>query len=126
MNPFTKSIVGQLGQPELRAFVEHWDALEALVIRVFRSKAATVADDHEYINVRNWLQQHYTAWQASLEPLWRLALRGGKPSEDDPFLFLIEPTSATAFIGSRAHMQALPAAREALNHMILSAQQADA
>ena len=124
MNPFTKSITSQLHQPELQAFVEHWDALEALVIGVFQAKAITAADDRDYTNVRNWLQQHYSAWQVSLEPLWRQSLRGGKPSEDDPFVFLVEPTTPAAFIGSRIHIQALPAAREALNRLILSAQQA--
>jgi len=120
MNPFTKSIASHLRAPALRAFIEHWDRLETLVIRVFRADAALPADDVDYNLVRAWLQQHYTAWQGDLDPLWRQALRGGKPSEDDPFLFLLAPQSATIFIGSRAHMQALPAAREALNRLILA------
>ena len=126
MNPFTKSIAAQLSQPGLKAFVEHWDALEMLIIRVFRAKAATAEDERDYTKIRMWLQQHYTAWQADLQPLWQQAMRGGKLSEDDPFLFLIEPAKATEYIGSRAHMQALPAARESLNRFILLAQRAGA
>jgi hypothetical protein len=52
--------------------------------------------------------------------LWRQTSRGGKPCEDDPFAFLLTPESAAGFVGSWAHMQALPAAREALNRLVLT------
>lgn len=121
-NPFTKSIAGNLKSDALKAFVQRWDALEALVVRVFRAKAATPADDAEYAGVRSWLQANYAPWQPALEPLWRQAKRGGKLCEDDPFLFLMSPEHASEFAGSWAHMQALPAARESLNRLLLDEQ----
>jgi hypothetical protein len=118
-NPFTKSIAARLRSQHLKQFIQHWDALEALVVRVFRAKAASTADEAEYGELRTRVNVLYPEWQAALAPLWRQALRGGKPCEDDPFAFLLDPASAAGFVGSWAHMQALPAAREALNRLVL-------
>jgi len=46
-------------------------------------------------------------------------LAAGQPCADDPFRYLLAATRAATFCGSWAHMQALPAAREALNRLIL-------
>ncbi len=119
MNPFTKSIASRLRSRRLGQFIERWDALEALVIRVYRNAVATEADDAEFAELKRWLHKHYPEWQTRLETHWRSILRGGQPSQDDPFIFLFAPEHAAAFCGSWAHMQALPAAREALNHLIL-------
>lgn len=103
----------------MKSFVQRWDALEALVVRVFRAKAATAGDEAEFADLRGWLMANYAALQPALEPLWRQAKRAGKLCEDDPFLFLMSPESATVFAGSWPHMQALPAARESLNRLVL-------
>jgi hypothetical protein len=118
-NPFTKSIAARLKSQQLKQFIQHWDALEALVVRVFRAKAASPADEAEYAELRTQITALYPEWQAALVPLWRQALHGGKPCEDDPFAFLLTPASAAGFAGSWAHMQALPATREALNRLVL-------
>ncbi len=122
-NPFTQSITGDLPSDALKTFVQRWDALEALVVRVFRAKAATDADEAEFTELRRWLMANYAPWQPALEPLWRQARRGGKLCEDDPFLFLMAPVTASDFAGSWAHMQALPAARESLNRLVLAEQE---
>jgi len=118
-NPFTKSISTHLQSDALKDFVQRWDALETLVVRVFRAKAATAADEAEYSELRSWLMANYAPWQSALEPLWRQAKRGGKLCEDDPFTFLFAPEKASTFAGNWAHMQALPAARESLNRLVL-------
>jgi hypothetical protein len=120
MNPFTKSLAGYALPDSLRTFIVTWDALESLVVRVFRSKAATFADEAEYATLRQWLQTHYADWKVALHPHWQGVMRAGKPCADDPFEFLIQPQAAHNFVGSRTHMQTLPAAREALNKLILS------
>jgi hypothetical protein len=119
MNPFTKAIAARVRSRQLKVFIARWDALEALVVRVYRGHAATDAEEVEYATLRGWLTEHYPAWRDSLEPHWRQAMRGGKLSVDDPFAFLFAPERAAQFLGSWAHMQALPAAREALNRLIL-------
>lgn len=118
-NPFTKSILNDAQSAALKSFVQRWDALEALVVRVFRAKAASAGDEVEFADLRTWLAANYAPVQPALEPLWKQAKRGGKLCEDDPFLFLIAPESASTFAGSWAHMQALPAARESLNRLCL-------
>lgn len=122
-NPFTKSISGNVQSDALKAFVQRWDALEGLVVRIFRARAATPADEAEYSELRSWLHANYAPWQPALDPLWKQAKRGGKLSEDDPFQFLIAPETAQTFAGSWAHMQALPAARESLNRLLLDEQE---
>jgi len=120
-NPFTKSLSGHLQSDALKAFVQRWDTLEALVVRVFRAKAASASDEDEHSEVRSWLMANYAPWQPALEPLWRQAKRGGQLCQDDPFAFLLAPEEASTFAGSWAHMQALPAARESLNRLLLDA-----
>lgn len=119
MNPFTRSIAARLRSRQLKQFIAHWDALEALVIRVYRDKAATAADEAAYTELRRWLSRHYPEWRARLESHWRSANQAGQPCPTDPFLFLLAPERARDFCQSWPHMQALPAAREALNRLIL-------
>lgn len=119
MNPFTKALSSRLRERRLRDFVARWDAVEALVVRVYRAGVATAQDEAAYARLRAWLTHHYPMWQAALEPNWRVALRGGKPCEADPFAEVLEAPRAAHFVGNWACMQALPAAREALNRLIL-------
>ncbi len=125
MNPFTKSLTGAKIPDPLKALITHWDALEALVIRVFRGKVATAEDEAEYATLRQWLQTHYAKWKTALHPHWQGVMRGGKPCVDDPFEFLFLPEAARDFVGSLTHMQALPAAREALNKLVISHSSSD-
>jgi hypothetical protein len=119
MNPFTRSLSARLRSRKLKQFIAHWDALEALVIRVYRGDQATPHDEQEYARLRRWLAGRYGDLRAALEPHWRQALQGGQLATEDPFAFLFRPKQAHDFVGSWPHMQALPAAREALNRLIL-------
>lgn len=119
MNLFTRFLRQWLHDPDLEQLVEHWDALEALVIRVYKGGKATEADEAEYQTLRSWLEANYPAWQKQLHSHWRRARVGGKPAATDPFLRLFTPPSAAAFVGDWEAMQHLPAAREALNALVL-------
>jgi hypothetical protein len=120
MNPFTRFLLGS-GRKEdqaLQTFVERWDALEALVIRVFRSKGAETADEAQYQQLRPWLKDNYPRWQERWQPYWQEALVGGLPVAQDPFQRLLTAEKAADFVGDWEAMQYLPAAREALNRYI--------
>ncbi len=119
MNPFTRALLTRTRNEALRAFVARWDVLEALVIRVYRAAAASEADRQEHRTLRQQLLRDYPRWRAPLQPLWQTARRGGEPCKEDPFEFLLRAEDATCFIGSWEHMQALPAAREAINRLLL-------
>ena len=119
MNLFTRFLRQWSRDPDLEKLVEHCDALEALVIRVYKRGEATAADEAEYQALRGWLAANYPAWQPMLRPYWQEASVAGKPAATDPFLRLVAADSARAFVGDWEAMQHLPAAREALNRLIL-------
>jgi ABC-type glycerol-3-phosphate transport system substrate-binding protein len=122
MNPFTRFLRSrQSSAPaELDEFVTRWDALESLVINTYRAGRADAETEAAYAEIRTWLTRHYPAWVEILAPFWREALEAGKPPATDPFARLFAPATASAFVGNRALMQALPAAREALNRYLLT------
>ncbi|HSO27564.1 MAG TPA: hypothetical protein VLS48_05800, partial [Anaerolineales bacterium] len=65
MNPYTQTLLSQVDYPQLAAWVEDWDRLEALVIRVYKGEAASPADEDEYRLLRARLQTAYPTWQAA-------------------------------------------------------------
>ena len=118
-NPVTRSLIQQLDDPQLAEFVACWDALEALVIRIFQSQDVTAEDEAEYGQVRDWLGQAYPQWQEALRAYWLLTRIAGEPATKDPFVRLMAAKAAREFIGNWTAMQTLPAAREALNQFLL-------
>lgn len=126
MNPFTHSLVQQLDDPAIHAFVRQWDALEAFIIEVFRNKSATARDEQFYQTLRQELRELYTQWQEALEPFWRRTkIRGKQRGEfttpkEDPFLQLLHFEHAEDFAKNRTTFITLPATREALNAFLLS------
>lgn len=119
MNPVTQSLLARLPSSELITFTQHWDVLEALIIRVFRAKLATDLDETEHAQVRVWLHAHYGDWRETLGAYWPHTKIAKQPASADPFATLLVPEHAHAFVGNWPIMQALPAARESLNHLIL-------
>ncbi|MFZ0548127.1 MAG: hypothetical protein WAM60_21960, partial [Candidatus Promineifilaceae bacterium] len=101
MNPFTRFLLhrGQNEDHALQTFAERWDALEELVIRVFRGKEANTADETEYQQLRTWFQDNYPYWQQKWQPYWQKTLVGGQPAPQDPFQRLTTPQKAADFIG---------------------------
>lgn len=121
MNIFTRFLTQkQPLNPSLEQFIAHWDQLEALVIRVYKNKQATAADQTLYAELRPWLQTHYPSLTAALQPFWQASKVGGKLEHGDPFVFLFTPAGAEQFINNWAAMQHLPAARETLNSYLVA------
>jgi hypothetical protein len=119
LNPYTHSLAQGTAGAELSAFIELWDRMEALVIAVYRGKAAGPAELADYATLRPLLLRHYPTHAARLRPHWRQATVQGRPLEDDPFEALLEADTAARFIDNWAAMQELPAAREAINRLLL-------
>lgn len=120
MNIFTRFLSGGLQDGRLEEWISHWDVLEALVVRVYKGKGATAEDEGEYGRIRPWLQENYSQWQVALKPHWQVALVAGKPAKVDPFERLMRAERAADFVGDWEAMQVLPAAREALNRLLLA------
>ena len=119
MNPFTQSLLKQISDRKLVKFVTHWDALEALVVRVYKSNTITPQDIAEHTRLRAALQRDYPHWQAALSKYWPRTRAAGVPTSDDPFAYLLSIVQASDFVDHWTAMQTLPAAREALNMMLV-------
>lgn len=118
MNPFTRFLQQWTHDKDLAILVEHCDALQALVIRVYKQGEASAADEAEYQALRRWMQTHYKAWRDDLRPYWR-GPEGQDPKLQDPVLPMFAAERAVEFVGNWQVMQQLPDAREALNRLIL-------
>jgi len=121
MNPFTQSLLRKLQNRRLKQFVERWDALEALVIGVYKHGAAESTDEAQYNRIRAGLLKTYPGWQPVLELYWRKTSVAGEPAARDPFSSLLAVREASGFAANWRAMQTLPAAREALNKYLVDA-----
>lgn len=120
MNPVTEKLISQVADPHIVALVEHWDAVEALVIRVYRAGSAAPQDDDEYSRVIGWLRVNQPEWRAALDPYWRaVMIKGSGPVTADPFEGFLSFDSARDFVDNWDAMRALPAIRQATNEWLL-------
>jgi hypothetical protein len=115
MNPFTDSLLQKLNNPALSEYVSYWDRAEALVIRVYKDKAATDEDAREWRALRGWLLAHHPEHAPALAACWPRTRIGPEPTTEDPFDWLLSYRDAMDFVGEWHAMQTLPAIREALN-----------
>jgi hypothetical protein len=118
VNPVTQALLSQVPNRRVARFVRRWDALEALVVRVYRAGTATGGDEAAYSRTRRWLLKRYPGWRAALTPYWQRTTVGGEPAREDPFAKLLAAAQAHDFVDNWAAMQTLPAAREALNEWL--------
>jgi hypothetical protein len=119
MNIVTHHLLQAVSEPELIAFVEAWDRLESLVIDIYKRGCAEKEDTRAYPGLKREAKQAYKKWKAMLEPHWRGLAAAGRPVEADPFLAILGRSRAQAFVGDWAAMQTLPAARQAINHLLI-------
>ena len=120
MNPVTQTLLDQVADPDIIALVEHWDVIEDVVIRVYRSRAVSRKDEQDFIATKRWLARNHMRWSAALEPYWRRAeIKGLGLATDDPFQRLLAFDQARDFVGNWNAMQLLPAVRQAINEWLL-------
>ena len=119
MNPVTQHLLAHIDDRRIRDFVEAWDALEALMIRVYKNGQADRDDEHTYRRIRRTLRRLLPRYTDALEPYWQQTTINGEAVTTDPFAALISPEDAAAFVEDWDMMQRLPAAREALNGWLL-------
>lgn len=120
MNIFTRFLSQFSGDSSLGAFVARWDVVEEVVVRAYRGGEVTAEDGALYLEARGWLRDHYGGWAARLRPYWQNSKVGGTLEHGDPFLFLLAYEEAADFVDNWSAMQHLPAAREALNGLIVA------
>ncbi len=119
MNFFTRLFGRHNRYCDLRNFVQQWDELEELLIHIYKFGVASPVETRAHAEIRSQLQRFYPHWQVQLHPYWTYTLAGGEIVKDDPFLQLLAIEQADDFVDNWRGMQTLPAAREALNQLLL-------
>ncbi len=120
MNPVTQALLKELKEPELDKFVEDWDTLNDLIIEIYKQKSLSFEQQEIFFEVQERLRNVYPDLATELEPFWRKAKIKGELSTSDPFQRLIGKRSAKEFVENWKAMKTLPAAREALNEMLMA------
>lgn len=118
-NPVTQSLLKQINDPSLAAFVSDWDGLNDLVIEIYQQKSLTFEQQEHFFELQERLRAAYPAYAAKLAPHWRTARIKGELVVGDPFAAIIEKQGAKDFVENWDAMRTLPAAREALNNMLM-------
>lgn len=119
MNPVTQGLLKQLNDPALSAFAQDWDTVTELVIEIYQQKSLTVEQQARFFEAQEHLQAAYPALASQLEPYWRSARIKGELVVGDPFLAVFSKPSAKEFVENWDVMRTLPAAREALNMLLM-------
>ncbi len=120
MNPVTGALIKELKDPEWSAFAKDWDILNDLIIEIFKQKSLSFEQQELFFEVQERLRQRYPKFAAELEPFWRAAKIKGEVITSDPFQALFGKQSAREFVENWEAMRTLPAAREALNEMLIA------
>lgn len=118
-NPVTAQLARRIKDRRIRRFVERWDALEALIIRIYKSEETAPDDQNAYRCLCRKLRRDLRRYDEALGGYWPGMTVGGEPTREDPFAALLAPKRARAFVGDWRAMQQLPAARQALNEWLL-------
>jgi hypothetical protein len=118
-NPVTAQLARRIKDRRIRRFVERWDALEALIIRIYKSEETAPDDQKAYRPLRRKLRRDLNRYREALDGYWPGMAVGGELTRDDPFAALLAPRRARAFVGNWRAMQQLPAARQAINEWLL-------
>lgn len=116
----TRALLKQLDDPAAERFVRDWDELEELVIEVYKQDFAAPEVEQIFRGLKTRLHKTYPPLRERLDAYWRVETIQDKALTEDPYALLIEQPAAIYFVGNWAAMQTLPAAREALNNMLLA------
>jgi hypothetical protein len=119
MNPVTRRLLDDVDDPELAAFALAWDALEECLVQIYRAADCPPELATRHAELRASVESGLDAWEPALQPHWMATRINGAPPSESPFLSVVAVHRAGAVVGDRDLMRTLPAAREALNHLLL-------
>lgn len=118
-NPFSRYLRQFAGDRAFDDFVEQWDVLESVVVRVYRGKTTVAAAQPDFDHAWPRLREAYPHWEPALRPYWQATRAAGEPTHQDPFQLLLDLPSLEVLEGNWTIMQHLPAAREAINRFLV-------
>ncbi len=121
MNPVTQGLLKQVRDDgSLEAFAQDWEDLESLIIEVYRQKSVSFEQQEQFFALKERLRNAYAEIQNELFRYWPLIRVKGELVVGDPYLALLDKSSAKEFVENWDAMRTLPAAREALNQMLMA------
>ena len=118
MNPVTRRLLDDIDDPGLAEFALAWDEFEDGLVRLFRGDALTAPEERRLDEVRQALPRRLDRWENMLVPHWKATRIDGATPSQSPFRIVLAVERAD-LPGNRPVMRALPAAREALNMLLL-------
>jgi hypothetical protein len=118
MNPVTRRLLDDIDDPGLAEFALAWDEFEEGLVRAFRGDALTAPEEKRLDEVRRGLPRRLDHWEKALIPHWKATRIDGATPAQSPFRTVLGVERAD-LPGNRPAMRALPAAREALNMLLL-------
>lgn len=122
MNPFTQFLAQSLVRHQFLSFVRKWDLVEQIVLNTYREQGNLDEDQKIWRKLKSELPREYSRWRETLTPFWKTAFINGEPTESDPFLSLLNFNDVIEFRRNWGAMQTLPAAREAINRLLIEFQ----
>lgn len=120
MNPVTLGLLRKINDPKVAVFAENWDRLEQLVIEIYRQKSVSFDQQAYFFAIKEHLQSSYVQFEHELALFWPHIRIKGELVIGDPFASIIGKESAKEFVENWEAMRTLPAAREALNQMLVA------
>jgi hypothetical protein len=120
VNPITQALLKQLSDPQLGEFARDWEDLESLVVEIYQQNSVSFEQQQDFYQLRERLRQSYALLHEELDLFWPLTKIRGEPVTADPFITVIGMEAAKGFLGNWDAMRTLPAAREALNHLLIA------
>jgi adenosine deaminase len=119
MNPVTASLTARIEDRELHEFIRLWDELEELVIDISRNGRMKPSQRAAHRSLRNTLIPVYSRWEVQLAPYRRELKIVNMQGDIDPFRQILEVSNLDDKINSRSTLEALPHARQVINHFLL-------
>jgi len=120
VNPVTRRLLDDVDDPALAELALAWDALEELVVQIYRQGGCSSSQAAEFTRRRRRCRLAVRPWLRHLDPHWRAVRVAGDPATKNPFEAVLAVDHAEEVCGNWALMQQLPAAREALNGLLLA------
>ena len=119
MNPVTRRLLDEIDDAELAAFATAWDSLEECVVWIYREGSCPPDLEQRYARLRSSLARDLGVWEEDLRPFWQATRIDGAIARQSPFRTVLEAHRARDVVGNRDLIRTLPAAREAINHLLL-------
>lgn len=111
---------GGVEHRQIKAFVANWEILEELVTDVYAKGEIDSRDRDLFGSLKLALKRYYQSLAEELQPFWVQVRVAGKVLTTDPIAELLESPGLSAIISNWDAMSKVPAAREAINLMLVA------